>query len=209
MRAMTIRAQLDGRARRAERSRDAIVRALFELIGEGNPQPTAQQVAERAEVGLRSVFRHFADMETLYAELGARVNAEAQPLMRDPPTKGSAAERALVIVAQRSEFYEVIAHYKRAGDLGRRRSVFLQRQHVRLVRELRERLLRALPELARAPESVVEALDVVLSFEAWDRLRTDQKLSRERATAAIETAVLALVARLPRSAPHKGRGRKR
>jgi AcrR family transcriptional regulator len=201
--------QLDGRARRAERSRDAIVRALFELIGEGEAQPTAQQVAERAEVGLRSVFRHFADMDTLYAELDARVQEEARPLLRDPPSEGSVAERALVIVAQRSQFYEGIAHYKRAGDLGRRRSVFLQRQHARLVRILRDRLLRALPELARAPESVVEALDVVLSFEAWDRLRTDQKLSRERATAAIETAVLALVARLPRSAPHKGRGRKR
>jgi AcrR family transcriptional regulator len=209
MRAMTMRPQLDGRARRAERSRDAIVRALFELIGEGDPQPTAQQVAQRAQVGLRSVFRHFADMDTLYAELGARVQEEARPLLREPPTAGSVAERALVIVAQRSAYYEVITHYKRAGDLGRRRSPFLQRQHARLVRELRDRLLRALPELERVPESVIEALDVVLSFEAWDRLRTDQRLSRERATAAVETAVLALVAELPRAAPQKGKGRKR
>jgi AcrR family transcriptional regulator len=209
MRAMTMRPQLDGRARRAERSREAIVRALFELIGEGDVQPTAQKVAARAEVGLRSVFRHFADMDTLYAELDARVQAEALPLLRDPPTTGSATERALVIVAQRSAFYEAIAHYKRAGDLARRRSPFLQRQHGRLVRELRARLLRALPELTRAPENVVEALDVVLSFDAWDRLRLDQRLSRERAAAAIETAVLALVAELPRSAPQKGKGRKR
>src|SRR5262245_26963929 len=88
-----MRNQLDGRTQRAERSRVAIVRALFELIGEGNPQPTAQQVAERAEVGLRSVFRHFADMETLYAELGARVFAEALPHMRDAPTDGGIDDR--------------------------------------------------------------------------------------------------------------------
>ncbi len=74
------------------------------------------------------------------------------------------------------------------------------------MRELRERLLRALPELAGVPESVVEALDVVLSFDAWDRLRSDQKLSRDRAKAAVETAALAL---LQRAAPQKGRGRKR
>ena len=206
MRAMTMRPQLDGRALRAERSRDAIVRALFELIGEGEPQPTAQQVAARAEVGLRSVFRHFADMDTLYAELAAYVQAEALPLLRESPTAGSVAQRVLVIVAQRAAFYEAIAHYKRAEELGRRRSPFLARQHARLVRELRERLVRALPELAGVPESVVEALDVVLSFDAWDRLRTDQKLSRERAKAAVETAALALV---QRTAPQKGRGRKR
>ena len=46
----------DGRLRRGERSREAIVAALFELVGEGVLQPTAQQVAERAGVGIRSVF---------------------------------------------------------------------------------------------------------------------------------------------------------
>lgn len=209
MRAMTARAQIDGRTQRAERSRDAIVRALFELIGEGNPQPTAQQVAERAEVGLRSVFRHFADMETLYAELGARVWAEAVPYLRDVPTDGSVEDRLLRVVAQRAEFYEVIAAYKRAGNLARRRSAFLQRQHGRLVRELRERLVSSLPELARAPGAVTEALDVVLSFDAWDRLRTDQRLTRDRASAAVEAAALALGASLSDGARAKARRSKR
>lgn len=197
-------ANSDGRARRAERSRDAIVRALFELIGEGNPQPTAQQVAERGEVGLRSVFRHFADMDTLYAEVGARVQEEALPLLRDAPVSGTVAERTLEMIQNRVAFYEAIAHYKRAGNLNRRRSQFLQRQHGRLVRDLRERLTLGLPELTRAPESLAEALDLVLSFDAWDRLRVDQKLSRERAAEAVETAALALVAALARS-----RGRRR
>ena len=31
------------------------------------------------------------------------------------------------------------------------------------------------------------------SFEAWDRLRTEQRLGRERAQAAVERAVLALL----------------
>lgn len=208
MPAMTVSTALDGRARRAERSRDAIVRALFELIGEGEAQPTAQQVAERAAVGLRSVFRHFADMDTLYAEVDQRVQDEARALVREPPHEGSVAERVLVLVAHRAAFYEAVAPYKRAGDLGRRRSPFLQRRHARMVRELRERRVSALPELARAPESVAEALDLVLSFEAWDRLRTDQKLSRERAKAALETAALALVASLPRAAQREGRRRK-
>jgi AcrR family transcriptional regulator len=199
----------DGRARRGERSRDAIVRALHALIGEGDAQPTAQQVAERAAVGLRSVFRHFDDMDSLWAEVSARVQAAAEPLLREPPGEGTLEERALEVVEHRSAFFEAISPYKRAGDLARRRSVYLQRQHTRVVRELRQRLLRALPELARAPEGVTEALDLVLSFEAWDRLRIDQKLSRERASEAVRTAVLALVARLPRGGVTRAKGRKR
>ena len=200
---------VDGRARRGERSRDAIVHALYALIGEGVAQPTAQQVAERAAVGLRSVFRHFDDMDSLWSEVSARVQAAALPLLREPPAAGALAERAVEVVAHRAAFFEAILPYKRAGNLARRRSVYLQRQHTRLVRELRERLLRALPELARAPEGVTEALDLVLSFDAWDRLRGDQRLSRERATEAVETAALALVARLPRAAVTRTRGRKR
>ena len=40
-----------------------------------------------------------------------------------------------------------------------------------------------------------EALDLVTSFEAWDRLRSDQHLGRERAEAAITAAALALLGR--------------
>ena len=55
----------DGRALRSERSRRPIVEALFALVGEGVLQPTAQQVADRAGVGIRTVFRHFEDMDAL------------------------------------------------------------------------------------------------------------------------------------------------
>ncbi|HTO71020.1 MAG TPA: TetR/AcrR family transcriptional regulator [Myxococcota bacterium] len=189
-------AALDGRARRGERSRESIVAALHALVGEGIVQPTAQQVAERARVGLRSVFRHFDDMDSVYAELGARILAQARPLIADAPTEGSIETRLRRVVALRSAFYEATAPYLRAQEVSRRRSPFLQRQHLRYVRELRERLWTALPELAHAPESVAESLDLVLSFEAWDRLRVDQKLSRERASGVLEGAALALTAGL-------------
>ena len=196
----------DGRARRSQRSRHAIVTALFELIGAGDPQPTAQEVAARAGVGLRSVFRHFADMESLYTELNELVQAAALPLLRDPPSEGGIEQRVAEVVQYRSAFFEAIFPYKRSGDVARHRSVFLQRQHARVVRELRERLLRALPELARAPEAVVEALDAALSFETWERLRIDQKLSRERASDAMRASAQALTAAL-RPARRKGRTR--
>ena len=48
----------DGRIQRSERSRETIVQAMLDLIGEGTLSPTAQQVAVRADVGVRTVFRH-------------------------------------------------------------------------------------------------------------------------------------------------------
>jgi len=194
----------DGRQRRSERSRDAIVHALYELTLAGELEPTAQQVAARARVGIRSVFRHFADMDSLYAELGAQVRASIAPLMR-AELSGTTSERARGLVARRVQVFEAIAPHKRAANLARTRSLFLQRQHVAMVRELRVALLRALPETATAPADLVEALDDALSFEAWDRLRTDQRLSRERAAAAMERSALALVAEILRS--RRGRTR--
>ena len=82
---------LDGRALRSERSREAIAAALFELVGEGNLEPTAQQVADRAHVGIRTVFRHFSDMEALYATLDAWLLAEVGPMLRSVMQAGQAA----------------------------------------------------------------------------------------------------------------------
>jgi AcrR family transcriptional regulator len=183
----------DGRVRRSEKSREAIADAMFELVGEGVLQPTAQQVAERAGVGIRSVFRHFDDMEGLFAGVDARLRSEAIPLLREIEPEGALERRAGDLVERRVRLFERIAPYKRSANLARARSPFLRARHGALVRELRENLLRWLPELERAPTDLVEALDLATSFEAWDRLRSDQRLSRERAQVALERIVLALV----------------
>jgi AcrR family transcriptional regulator len=184
-----------------------MVQALFDLVGEGVLQPTAQQVAERAGVGIRTVFRHFSDMESLFAEIHRRVTEQAEPLLLAPRPAGTRDERARALVARRAAFFEQIAPYKRAGLLQRWRSPFVARQHASLVRALRADLLRWIPELAGAPADLVEALDAALSFETWDRLRQDQRLGRERAEAGIGQLVLAVLRTLDE--PHTVRRRSR
>jgi AcrR family transcriptional regulator len=183
----------DGRVRRGERNREAIVDALFALVGAGELQPTAEQVAARAGVGLRSVFRHFRDMESLYAALDARLRGEVSPIVWEPVPRGSRASRARALVQRRARLFERIAPYKRSGNLARQRSPFLAASHRALVGELREHLLRWLPELASAPREVADAIELATSFEAWDRLRGDQRLSVARATAAVEASLVALL----------------
>ena len=188
----------DGRVRRGERSGQAILEALIALVGEGVLQPTAHQVAARAGVGIRTVFRRFSDMERLLAEMGARVEAESLPLLLGGRPDRDLADRARGLVRQRVAFFERIAPYKRAGNVKRWRSPVVQDRHARLVRALRADLMRWLPELRRAPAPVADGIDLATSFEAWDRLRTEQRLARERAHAAVERTVLCLVAELAR-----------
>jgi AcrR family transcriptional regulator len=188
----------DGRVRRAQRSDQAIVEALLGLIGEGVLDPTAQQVAARAKVGIRTVFRRFSDMESLFAEMDARIQAEALPLLLGQNPEGGLADRARALVRLRAAFFERIVAYKRAGNLKRWRSPFLKGRHARLVNALRQELTRWLPEMRRGPTPVADALDLATSFEAWDRLRGEQGLGTARAQAAMEEAVLALISRLER-----------
>jgi AcrR family transcriptional regulator len=183
----------DGRVRRGARNRQVIVEALLELVGSGVLRPTAQQVADRAGVGIRTVFRHFSEMESLYQAMNARVEGEVRPLITGAPQGGSWEDRARGLVRQRATFFERIAPYKRAGNLLRWRSRFLQDRHRELRNVLRADLLQWLPELDRAPSDLVHGIELATSFETWDALRGDRQLSLKQAAAVVERSVLALL----------------
>jgi AcrR family transcriptional regulator len=186
----------DGRVLRGEQNRRAILDAIHALVARGVLRPTAEQVALEAGVGTRTVFRHFADMERLHTELSERLQAEVAPLLDAAPPTGSVERRARELVERRATLYERIANFKRSGNLLQLDSAVIQREQARMPRRERENLLAALPELAQAPESLREAADLVTSFEAWDRLRTHQRLGRERAEAAMAQALRALLSSL-------------
>lgn len=188
----------DGRVRRSERSREAIVSALYDLIGAGTLQPTAQQVADHAGVGIRSVFRHFSEMESLYAAMVGRIQQQALDIMSSGDRSGTLAHRATSMVQQRARLFERIAPYKRSADTLRWRSSFLRERHARMQRALRADMLNWLPELRRSPSEMVEAVDLATSFDAWNRLRGDRQVSQKLAVATIERTVRALVRELAR-----------
>jgi len=191
---------VDGRVQRGERSRQRIVAALFDLVGAGVLQPTAQQVAARAGVGMRTVFRHFSEMETLYAAMNGRLDGEVRPALMAARRVGPLSERVAGLVRQRARLFERVAPYKRAANLQRWRSRYLESRHRVMQRDLRADLLTWLPELGDAPAAAVETVDLVTSFEAWERLRNDQGLGVKAAMAVVEQTVeRSLRARAPRS----------
>jgi hypothetical protein len=64
---------------RSTRSRAAMVRAMMTLIRQGDMSPSAARVAEIASVSLRTVFRQFDDVDTLYREMTRIVEADVLP----------------------------------------------------------------------------------------------------------------------------------
>jgi AcrR family transcriptional regulator len=186
----------DGRVLRTERSRAKMVKAFFDLVGEGFLQPTAQQVAERAEVGIRTVFRHFSEMDTLFAEVDAMLREQVGSAFLECTVEGDLVERASSLVRNRSAVFERFAPYLRATRLYRQRSGFLDQQFTTFVKRQRRHLLAQLPELEHAPRELTDAIEVVTSFEAWDRLRADQRLGAARTTAALVKAVTVLIGEL-------------
>ena len=58
----------DGRRLRRDRNRTAVVDALLDLYGESNLRPSTAEIAERAGLSHRSLFRYFDDFEDLCRE---------------------------------------------------------------------------------------------------------------------------------------------
>lgn len=196
---------LDGRRRRGQDNRARIVAAMLDIIRGGEAAPVAEQVAVQADVGLRTVFRHFQDMESLYREMSVVIEAELTAVAKRPLRSVEWRDRVLELVERRAVAFEKIAPFRRASDAFRHRSSFLRADNARFVGILREILQRELKaNLADDPDRV-EILDLLLSYESWSRLRHDQGLSSKQARQVLETAVRRLLGSSP-SAGEAGGG---
>jgi len=184
----------DGRHRRGEDSRARIVAAMLEIVQGGDVSPSAEQVAARADVGLRTVFRHFKDMDSLYREMSVVIEREMRALVERPFAAQDWRERLVELIGRRATVFEKIGPFKRAANVARHRSKFLEVDNGRLVTALREILVAQLPPEAAGDAAKLEILDLLLSFESWSRLRREQGLSVARARETLEAAIRRLVA---------------
>jgi AcrR family transcriptional regulator len=71
---------IDGRSLRRERNREAVIEAFLALVREGNFDPGGAEIAERAGVSHRSVFRYFDDLADLMMTAIAREVERGLPL---------------------------------------------------------------------------------------------------------------------------------
>ncbi len=183
----------DGRRRRGMDNRARIVAAMVEIVRGDEVAPSAERVAARADVGLRTVFRHFQDMDSLYREMAMVIEREIRVILDQPLESPPGADRIVELVARRSRAFEIMAPFRRASEAFRHRSKFLGTDYARLVTKLREILERELPPEVAGDPMRLEAMDLLLSYEAWSRLRRDQGLTVDQARSVLEAATRALV----------------
>lgn len=93
---------VDGRTLRRTRNRDAVIASLISLMQEGNLNPTVAQIADRAEVSHRSVFRYFEDLDDLFRTALETAVRDALPRGVIPDVgEGSLEHRIDTMIASR------------------------------------------------------------------------------------------------------------
>ena len=177
----TVTRMEDGRRKRGDQSRRQIVDAMLALVREGDMSPSAAQVAERANVGLRTVFRHFEEMEVLYREMADAIAEKLLPVIKRPYASAAWRDKLFEMIDRRIDIHEEIMPLKIAGSILRFRSKFLMEDYRNHLRMERKGLDALLPDNVRKDQTLVRALEMVTSFQAWRRLRQDQDLSVEDA----------------------------
>lgn len=188
----------DGRTVRAERTRQALVDAMLDLLYEGDLQPTAERIATRAGVSERSVFQHFADREALYQAVARQQFERIMPTLRPVDPSRPLPDRIDAFVEQRSRLLEAVTPVRRAALLLEPSSEvvagWLAKTRSAKASEV-ERVFRteldALDEPRRG--TVLGALAAASAWTSWESLRAHQRLSVDRARAAMREAVAALL----------------
>lgn len=184
--------EVDGRRQRSDASRRKIALAMLDLLREGEADPSADLVAERAGVGRRTVFRLFSDMEGVFREMHAIMTSRLTPEFARPLTATTWRGRLDELIERRAKAFEQMLPIKTAADARRYTSNFLKTEHKNITRLQRQALLAVLPATF-ARNEMLEALDLALSFEAWRRLRDEQGLSVRQAQEVLRRMVSALV----------------
>jgi AcrR family transcriptional regulator len=186
--------RVDGRRERGRSSHKRIVEAMMELIIAGDLSPSAARVAEEAGIGLRTVFRHFDDMDALYAEITATITEQVVPIVTAPYPDQPWRANIRELVSRRVRLFETTLPFRLAANIKRYQSPFLMGQYSRVVMLERELIVRLLPGAVRADRIGVEALCAALSFHTWRTLRHDQSLSAEDAGTVMGQMVEAVIA---------------
>ena len=180
--------RLDGRRQRSERTKQVIMDAYIALLRESPEIPTASQIAQRAGLSTRSIFERFDDLQTLSLATVdyAFALGEAQAVMRN--VDGDRVTRLRSHVDMRAGTCErwlplwrvVVANQAKLGELKAR---------IRFIRHAVVKRMELMygPELSTLGEGerrdLLIALEALIDFESWGRMREGHGLSVEEASA--------------------------
>lgn len=181
-------APIDGRRRRREQGRLAVIDAMIDLVFEGYTPPSVEQVAERSGVSQASVFRYFNTLDDLRHDGIQRYFDRYSDLMAIPEIgEGTLDNRIERLVEARVAYHETTEPMAR---LARRQATVVPEVETTLAR-IRSTLLDQLSQhfdeelsllQATARKERLAVVAALTSFESWDQLRghgfTSSQLNR-------------------------------
>lgn len=186
----------DGRRVRRDHNREAVLDALVELFTEGVYSPTAADIAQRAGISARSLFRYFDDVDDLVRAAVQRQLAAIGPYrFVDVPDGATTRERIDALVAARMRMHEAVGATARAGRLVAHRHPVVAEELRRVRAHLRKQIATLFaPELrTQAKAELLPALDALCSFETYDFLRASHGMSRNKVADTLRSALTALL----------------
>ena len=189
--------RIDGRRLRAERTREAILVALLDLVRGGEVTPSAPQIAAKAGVALRSIAQHFPSREALFAAAAAAYRNVA-PRTAEIDMSLPRAERVAAFAARRAEVLDTTAPYRLTATIMAAQSPAVHEGLRAAARLRRAEVATAFaPELerisGRGRTEVLDALDAAASGRAWDALRDDMQLAPRAAQARLQLMISAIL----------------
>jgi len=185
--------KVDGRSDRSVRTREKIIGALFQLVGEGTLRPRAEEIAHEADVAVRTLFRHFDDMEGLITAGRDFLAIQFEPPPDQPAVEGDLEERARTFAKYQEDLFGNVRNY-----------LLFYATQARTVEESnavrnttsqahRLRVWTALPECAAANPTARQTVEALFSFHNWDQMRFEQGLSAEETADAIVWSAITLL----------------
>jgi len=183
-------AKQDGRHARLERNKTQVVRALLALIRESGEVPRAEELAERAQVSRRSVFRLFDDRASLLRAASDFMYRELLERFPFPDLSGRPiAKRVVLLVDHLASVYEYVTPIRRVTENAKERDDLVDNERGRIqslyLQQIRTGFPDVVPKEATIPGISLETMQLILSWKAWDYLRHERKHSIERAKAVV------------------------
>ena len=172
------RLEQDGSRLRSLTSQNIIVDAMIILVQRGILEPTAQQVADEAGIGIRTVFRQVQDKENLFSKMDEKVRTDLQEIFdRAARPQGNLEERIEGLIELEAEIFEKNLQFLRATLANKWKYNTLQKNYERNQRNIKSLLYTWIPELNNLSESKQVLLTSVNTAGYWIELRENLKLS--------------------------------
>lgn len=189
-------ASSDGRIARGERTRLSIADALYELLTDGVENPSGRDIAERANVSLRSVFQHFDDIEGVYGELVTRQHERVTPFLEPINQEIPLNERVEKFIENRDSMFALAAPLRRSMGTyrGIKTSQTIRRALTYLQRAQRNQILQSFELELNGNEQLLLQLEVCLSFETWNQFTSQHGLSRAATRGHLHNLVMTMLA---------------